>query len=119
MSDFEHLLACDIQAVWLPLPIDLHCPYTKLALAAGTAVLCEKPAAGCVDDVDDMIAAPRSSEASGRGGIPDIVSTGDRELEAPISRRGIWQSENRAGLGMLAARAARFWPQRLGRPIAS
>jgi predicted dehydrogenase len=54
---FEQLLACDIEAVWLPLPIDLHRPFTEAALAAGKAVMCEKPAAGCVDDVDTMIAA--------------------------------------------------------------
>jgi predicted dehydrogenase len=41
----------------LPLPIDLHRPFTEAALAAGKAVMCEKPAAGCVDDVDAMIAA--------------------------------------------------------------
>jgi len=54
---FEQLLASDIEAVWLPLPIDLHRPFTEAALAAGKAVMCEKPAAGCVDDVDAMIAA--------------------------------------------------------------
>jgi predicted dehydrogenase len=46
-----------IEAVWLPLPIALHRPFTERALAAGKAVLCEKPAAGSVDDVDAMIAA--------------------------------------------------------------
>ncbi|HYO10595.1 MAG TPA: Gfo/Idh/MocA family oxidoreductase [Tepidisphaeraceae bacterium] len=54
---FEELLNFDIEAVWLPLPIDLHRPYTEMALNAGKAVFCEKPAAGCVDDVDAMIAA--------------------------------------------------------------
>ena len=54
---FEQLLELDIDAVWLPLPIDLHRPFTETALAAGKAVMCEKPAAGSVDDVDAMIAA--------------------------------------------------------------
>ncbi len=57
VTDFQQLLDTDIQAVCLPLPIDLHRPYTEAALGAGKAVLCEKPAAGCVDDVDGMIAA--------------------------------------------------------------
>src|SRR5688572_1839190 len=57
VRDFAELLSRDIEAVWLPLPIDLHFPYTEAALNAGKAVLCEKPAAGCVDDVDRMIAA--------------------------------------------------------------
>jgi predicted dehydrogenase len=44
VSTYEELLADkSIQAVWLPLPIDLHRPYTEQALAAGKAVMCEKP----------------------------------------------------------------------------
>src|SRR5579875_762677 len=53
----DDLLAAPIEAVWLPLPIHLHRPFAERALAAGKAVLCEKPAAGSVDDVDAMIAA--------------------------------------------------------------
>ena len=55
--EFDELLAQPVDAVWLPLPIHLHLPYTERALAAGKAVMCEKPAAGSVDDVDAMIAA--------------------------------------------------------------
>src|SRR5206468_10275492 len=57
VRSFDQLVALDIEAIWLPLPIDLHRPYTEAALAAGKAVMCEKPAAGSVDDVDAMIAA--------------------------------------------------------------
>jgi predicted dehydrogenase len=56
-TSFDQLLAEPIEAVWLPLPIDLHRPFTERALAAEKAVMVEKPAAGCVDDVDAMIAA--------------------------------------------------------------
>jgi predicted dehydrogenase len=53
---FEALLARqDVEAVWLPVPIDLHLPFLRQALAAGKPVLCEKPVAGCVDDCDRMI----------------------------------------------------------------
>ncbi|WP_432799535.1 Gfo/Idh/MocA family protein [Poriferisphaera sp. WC338] len=44
-----------LDVVWLPLPIQLHAPYTKQAVAAGIAVICEKPTAGCIDDLYDMI----------------------------------------------------------------
>lgn len=54
---YEELLEESIEALWLPLPIDLHRPFTIQALEAGKGVLCEKPAAGSVDDVDAMIAA--------------------------------------------------------------
>jgi predicted dehydrogenase len=53
----EDFLAEPTKAIWIPLPIDLHRPFTEKALAAGKAVICEKPAAGSVQDVDAMIAA--------------------------------------------------------------
>jgi predicted dehydrogenase len=56
-TSFDQLLAEPLEAVWLPLPIDLHRPFTERALAAGKAVMVEKPAAGCVDDIDAMISA--------------------------------------------------------------
>jgi len=57
-DDFDQLLGRDdVRGVWLPLPIDLHLPFTQRALAAGRHVMCEKPAAGCIDDTDAMIAA--------------------------------------------------------------
>ncbi|MEX0886211.1 MAG: Gfo/Idh/MocA family oxidoreductase, partial [Phycisphaeraceae bacterium] len=57
-DSFDALLAVDaIDAVWLPIPIDLHRPFTEQALAAGKAVMVEKPAAGTVDELDAMIAA--------------------------------------------------------------
>ena len=51
------LLNQAVEAVWLPVPINLHREFTISALTAGKAVMCEKPAAGTVDDVDKMIAA--------------------------------------------------------------
>ncbi len=56
-GSYEDLLSAPVEAVWLPLPIDLHRPFTERALAAGKAVLCEKPVAGCVDDLHAMMAA--------------------------------------------------------------
>src|SRR4051812_17016556 len=76
LRSFEQLLASDIEAVWLPLPIDLHRPYTEAALAAGKAVMCEKPAAGCVDDVDAMMAA------RDRAGVPVII--GFQDIYQPV-----------------------------------
>lgn len=56
-GSYEELLAGPVEAVWLPLPIALHRPFTEQALAAGKAVICEKPAAGCIDDLHAMVAA--------------------------------------------------------------
>ncbi len=72
LADMSDLLAMpEVEAVWLPVPIDLHRPFTEQALAAGKAVMCEKPAAGCVQDVDAMIAA------RDRAGLPAIVGFQD------------------------------------------
>jgi predicted dehydrogenase len=75
VRDFSQLLAEPVNAVWLPLPIDLHLSYTEQALSAGKAVMCEKPAAGAVDDVDRMIAA------RDRSGLP--VAVGFQDLYQP------------------------------------
>ena len=61
----------DIDAVWLPLPIDLHRSCTEAALSEGKAVLCEKPAAASVDEIDAMIAAREVS------GLPVLVGYQD------------------------------------------
>jgi predicted dehydrogenase len=72
VKTFDQLLAMDIEAVWLPLPIDLHRPFTEAALKAGKAVMCEKPAAGSVDDVDAMIAARDRANVPVAIGFQDI-----------------------------------------------
>jgi len=71
-DDFEKVLAePGVDAVWLPVPIDLHLPFTEQALAAGKAVMCEKPAAATVQEVDAMIAA------RDRAGLPCFIGFHD------------------------------------------
>lgn len=63
-ESFAALLARpDIDAVWLPVPIHLHRPFTEQALAAGKAVLCEKPLTGSLQDADALI---RARDQAGR-----------------------------------------------------
>jgi predicted dehydrogenase len=84
---FEHydqLLGESLEAVWLPLPIDLHRAFTEQALAARKAVMCEKPAAGCVDDVDAMIAARNSAKLHAAVGFQDVYQPGNIALQKRI-----------------------------------
>lgn len=52
----------DVEAVYVASPNDAHLPNTLAAVAAGRDVLCEKPLARTVPEVDEMI---RASEAAG------------------------------------------------------
>jgi predicted dehydrogenase len=77
-----------VEAVFLPVPIHLHRPMTERALAAGKAVLVEKPASGCVQDVDAMIAARN------RARLPVLVSFQDTYDPAILSlKRAILDGE--------------------------
>jgi predicted dehydrogenase len=63
-SSYETLLAdADVEAVYISLANDAHRPWSEAALSAGKHVLCEKPLALDVPEVQAMTAA---AEASGR-----------------------------------------------------
>ncbi|MEL7086970.1 MAG: Gfo/Idh/MocA family oxidoreductase [Planctomycetota bacterium] len=66
-DDFlEALAQPGVDAVWLPVPIPLHRRLVEASFAAGKQVVCEKPLAGCVADVDAMI---RGRDAAGLIGL--------------------------------------------------
>lgn len=59
-SSYEALLADrEVDAIYIPLPNALHCQWTVAAARAGKHVLCEKPLATSVTEVDEMAAAAR------------------------------------------------------------
>ncbi len=72
-----------VDGVWLPVPIGLHRPFAEAAYARGKAVLCEKPLAGCLTDVDAMMAARDAAGLPGAVGFHDCF---DPEVLA-IKRR--------------------------------
>ena len=61
-GSYEKMLSSGmIDAVYISLPNHLHAEWTIKALQAGVHVLCEKPFAASLEDVDKMIAASQES----------------------------------------------------------
>ncbi len=61
-STLDELLASDIDAVYIATPHPSHAALSIAALKAGKAVLCEKPAAVTLAELDDVIATAQATQ---------------------------------------------------------
>lgn len=89
--DLQAMLELPIEAVWLPLPIDLHASATMASLKAGKAVMVEKPAAGSLDDVDAMIAARDAANLPVLVGFQDIYDSSTPSIKRRLMQGAIGQ----------------------------
>lgn len=61
VASFEALCASDLDAIYIATHNDSHAAYALAALAAGKAVLCEKPATVNARELDAVLAAAKSA----------------------------------------------------------
>ena len=81
-DSFEKMLEHPgLDAVWLPVPIDLHLPFTEAALKAGKAVMLEKPVCGTIDEFDRLIRARDTANLPVLVGFQDIYDASTYPLK--------------------------------------
>lgn len=81
VPDLEALLALTPDLVSIPLGIHLHTPVTLRCLEAGCHVYLEKPVAGSIAEVDQLIAAERASGLTVLVGFQDLFQPGLWDLK--------------------------------------
>jgi len=61
LTSFDELLAMDVDIIDICTPPTLHVAQALAALAAGKHVICEKPIAGSLAEVDQLVAAEHAA----------------------------------------------------------
>jgi predicted dehydrogenase len=91
-ADYDALLADpDIEAVYVPLPNNLHAQWSIRAAQAGKHVLCEKPLAASAAQARAMFAAARASGVYLVEGYPYRAQPQTRRLQALLADHAVGQ----------------------------
>ena len=76
-KSFDDVLRMDdVDIIDICTPPALHVAQTLAALAAGKEVVCEKPLAGSLAEIDRMIAAEAAGGGAGHAGLPIPLGNG-------------------------------------------
>ena len=87
-GSYEELLAMpEVEAVYIPLPTALRKPWVTGAAAAGKHVVCEKPCACTVADLEQMLAACRRHRVQFMDGVMFTHSRRMRRLRKVLNDR--------------------------------
>ncbi|MEM9882716.1 MAG: Gfo/Idh/MocA family oxidoreductase [Planctomycetota bacterium] len=92
-----------VDAVWLALPIPHHAEATRAVLAAGKAVMCEKPAAAALGEIDAMIAARDAADRPTLIGFQEMYHPETLRLKRLLTGGGIGRLRRVTVTG--------FWPR--------
>lgn len=100
-SDFQELLQTEktVDVVSIPTGIPYHAPMTIAALHAGFHVLCEKPPAATIQDLDTMIEAQEKSGKECAIGFQLLSGLGFRQLNESIKNGDLGEIEAVIGVG--------------------
>jgi len=85
-GSYEELLKSkEVDAVYIPLPTGLRKEWVMRAAAAGKHVVCEKPCAGSVTDLEEMLAACRRHRVQFMDGVMFVHSRRFERLRQELS----------------------------------
>ena len=95
VPSYDHLLADpDIDAVYIPLPHNLHAPWSIAAARAGKHVLCEKPLALSEAEALEMFAAADAAGVVLLEGYPFLYQPQTLEIERLIAERTLGEIQS-------------------------
>lgn len=100
-SDFHELLQTEktVDVISIPTGIPFHAPMTIAALHAGFHVLCEKPPAATIQDLDTMIEAQEKSGKECAIGFQLLSGLGFGQLNESIKNGDLGEIEAVIGVG--------------------